>query len=140
MAPAGIGPGGPRVALFDRELWRRGSGLKLDSEAFLTCSACGVEGAHELLYLSEHLCASRCANCGKTHVFTGHIYADYAKDLAGRTAGLTGRVFGDVLKRPTSVFGYPFKVAAKPFQLVKEVTQLTAFERGRHARTPGLRS
>ena len=114
--------------------------MKLDSEAFLTCSACGVEGAHELLYLSEHLCASRCANCGKTHVFTGHIYADYAKDLVGRTAGLTGRFLGDVLKRPTAVFGYPFKVAAKPFQLVKEVTQVTAFERGRHARPSGLRS
>lgn len=113
--------------------------MKLDSEAVLICSACGVEGPHELLYLSEHLCASRCANCGKTHVFTGHIYADYARDLAGRTAGLTGKFFGDVIRRPTAVFGYPFKAVAKPFQLVREVTQVSAFERDRRARTPSLR-
>ena len=115
--------------------------MKLDREAVLTCSACGVEGPHELLYLSEHLCASRCMSCGKNQVFTGHIYADYARDLAERTAGLTGRFVGDVFKRPTQVFRYPFKAAIKPFQLAREVTQVTAFERGRRSRTiPGLRS
>ena len=113
--------------------------MKLDREAVLTCSACGVEGPHELLYLSEHLCASRCANCGKTHVFTGHIYADYAKDLAGRTAGLTGKFVGDVLKRPTEVFRYPFKAVGKPFQLLREMSQVTDFERRRRSRTPTLK-
>ncbi len=42
--------------------------MKVERDAILTCSACGVEGSHELLYLSEHLCASRCVNCGATHV------------------------------------------------------------------------
>ena len=113
--------------------------MKLDREAVLTCSACGVEGPHELLYLSEHLCASRCVNCARTQVFTGHIYADYARDLAGRTAGLTGRFVGDVVKRPTEVFRYPFKAVGKPFQLLREVTQVTDFGRRRRSRTPGLR-
>ena len=114
--------------------------MKLDREAVLTCSACGVEGPHELLYLSEHLCASRCANCGKNQVFTGHIYAEYARDLAERTAGLlTSRFVGDVFKRPTQVFRYPFKAVGKPFQLLREVSQVTDFERRRRSRTPTLK-
>jgi hypothetical protein len=33
--------------------------LKVERDAILTCSTCGVDGPHELLYLAEHLCASR---------------------------------------------------------------------------------
>ncbi len=107
--------------------------MKVDRDAILTCSACGVEGPHELLYLSEHLCASRCANCGKTQVYSGHIYAEYAKDLAERTSHLPGRFVGDTLRHPTNLVKLPFKAARKPFGLLKEVSQVTAFELSRRS-------
>lgn len=107
--------------------------LKLESEADLTCSACGVEGPHELLYLSEHLRASRCANCGKIHRFAGSIYAEYARDLAERTTRLPYRFVRQTLGHPLTIFGLPAKVLRKPFGLLREVGQVSAFERRRSA-------
>jgi len=105
--------------------------MKVDRDAILTCSTCGVEGSHELLYLSEHLHASRCVNCGKTQTYSGNIYAGYARDLAGRTGRLPGKFAREAFKLPASVMGWPFKVLRKPFRLIKEVDQVTAFERSR---------
>jgi hypothetical protein len=113
--------------------------LKVDKDAILTCSACGVEGPHELLYLSEHLCASRCVNCGTTHVYSGHIYAEYARDLAERTSRLPGRFAGDALRHPTELVKWPFKALRKPFGLIREVSQVTTFEQSRRAPMPGRR-
>jgi predicted RNA-binding Zn-ribbon protein involved in translation (DUF1610 family) len=112
--------------------------LKVDKDAILTCSECGVEGPHELLYLSEHLCASRCVNCGATHIYSGHIYAEYARDLAERTALFPGRVAGEML-RPTEVVKWPFKALRKPFGLLREVSQVTTFEQSRRSPAPGRR-
>lgn len=110
--------------------------MKVESDAILTCSNCGIEGYHELLYLSEHLCASRCANCGKTHVYSGHIYTEYARDLAERTSAFPLKLAGDVLRHPTTLAEWPLKAVRKPFNLLKEVTQVTGFERSRRIRAP----
>jgi hypothetical protein len=112
--------------------------LKVERDAILTCSVCGVEGPHELLYLSEHLCASRCVNCGATSVYSEHIYSEYARDLAERTTHLPARVAGDALRHPTQIVMWPIKALRKPFGLLREVTQVTAFEQSRNkAPTPG---
>jgi hypothetical protein len=112
--------------------------LKVERDAILTCSTCGVEGPHELLYLSEHLRASRCVNCGKTQTYSGHIYVEYARDLAERTGRLPGKFAREVVKLPASVIGWPFKAVRKPFRLLKEVDQVTSFERSRRRPpTPG---
>ena len=58
--------------------------MKIEPDAVLVCTACGVEGSHELLYLSDHVSASRCENCGAVRMFTGQLYADYARDVAER--------------------------------------------------------
>jgi hypothetical protein len=105
--------------------------LKVDQDAMLTCLTCGVEGPHELLYLSEHLRASRCANCGATRVYSGHIYVEYAKDLARRTARLPLSLAEDVVRRPTSLLGLPMKVLLKPAGLLSEVNLVKTFERDR---------
>jgi hypothetical protein len=113
--------------------------LKVEKDAILICSECGIEGPHELLYLSKHLRASRCVNCGATHVYSGHIYAEYARDLAERTSRLPGRFAGDVFRRPTEIVWWPFKALRKPFRLIGEVNQVTTFERSRRAPAPGRR-
>jgi hypothetical protein len=103
--------------------------LKVERDAILTCSTCGVDGPHELLYLSEHLRASRCANCDTTRVYSGHIYVEYAKDLAERTARLPLRLAEDVVRRPTSLLGLPIKFVFKPAGLLNEMNLVAAFER-----------
>ncbi len=107
--------------------------MKVETDAILTCSACGVEGPHELLYLSDHLCASRCGSCGKTRVYSGHIYAEYARDLAERTGRLPMRFAEDVIRRPITLASWPVKALKKPFGLMREVGQVTSFERGRRS-------
>jgi hypothetical protein len=109
--------------------------LKVERNALLTCSVCGVEGPHELLYLSEHLRASRCVNCGATQIYSGHIYADYARDLAERTARLPLRLTEDAVRRPTSLLSLPIKAIRKPVGLLKEVNLVAAFERSRRRET-----
>lgn len=108
--------------------------MKVETDAILVCSSCGVEGEHELLYLSDHLRASRCGNCGATLRFSEHVYAEYAWDVAGRTVRLPGKLVGDVFKSPKWVVDWPIKVLRKPFALLKEVTQVTSFERRRRIR------
>jgi predicted RNA-binding Zn-ribbon protein involved in translation (DUF1610 family) len=108
--------------------------LKVENDAVLTCSSCGVEGPHELLYLSEHLCASRCANCGKTQVYSGHIYAEYARDLFERTGRYPGKFAGEVLRHPTRLMTWPFRALGKPLGVMREVGQVTSFERSRRSR------
>ena len=112
--------------------------MKVERDAILTCSACGLEGPHELLYLSEHLCASRCVNCGTTRVYSSHIYAEYARDLAERTSRLPGRFAGEML-HPTEMMKWPVKALRKPFGLIREVGQVTTFEQSRRSPAPGRR-
>lgn len=112
--------------------------MKVERDAILTCSTCGVEGSHELLYLSEHLRASRCINCGRTQTYSGHIYVEYAKDLAGRTSRLPVKFAREAFRLPAGVMGWPFKAIRKPLRLLKEVNQVTSFERSRRRPpTPG---
>lgn len=111
--------------------------MKVQRDAVLTCSSCGIEGEHELLYLSEHLCASRCANCGRTQVYSGHIYTEYARDLAERTTNYAGRMAGNVLRSPVEIAKLPFKAIGKPFGLLREFHEVTSFERSRRSSTSG---
>lgn len=106
--------------------------MKLEKAAILTCSTCGVEGDHELLYLSERLGASRCINCGKTQVYSGHIYTEYARDMVKRTLHLPGKLTGEAIKTPTKIVAWPFKAVRKPFCLLKEMNQVANLERSRH--------
>ena len=103
--------------------------MKVERDAVLTCESCGVEGPHELLYLSEHLRASRCANCDTTLVYSPHIYADYARDVTERSARLPFHLAQRALGHPTSVFKWPFKAMKKPFEILHEATQVASFER-----------
>ena len=107
--------------------------MKVVKDAILTCSACGVEAEHELLYLSEHLCASRCTSCGETKVYSGHIYAEYLRDVFERTSKLPGRFAGEALRRPMGLAKWPLKAIRKPFHLLREASQLTSFERSRRS-------
>ncbi len=113
--------------------------MKVERGAILTCSTCGVEGPHELLYLSDRLCASHCDNCGATLLFSGHIYAEYTKDVAERTAHLPVKLVGDIFQRPAGVLTWPFKVLRKPLKLFREVAQITAFEQGHRRSWPSGR-
>lgn len=113
--------------------------MKVEQGAILTCSTCGVDGLHELLYLSDHLCASSCDNCGATLLFSGHIYAEYAKDVAERTAHLPVKFVGDIFQSPTGVLTWPFKALRKPLKLLREVAQITAFEQGHRRSRPSGR-
>lgn len=109
--------------------------MKIEKDAILTCSACGTEGPHELLYLSEHLSASRCPNCGSTQVYSGHIYSEYARDLAERVTRLPGRFLNDV-RYPFRIAGWPVKAIFKPYGLLREFDQVTSFERNRPSGKP----
>jgi len=113
--------------------------MKVYEDAVLTCSACGVEAEHELLYLSEHLRASRCKNCGETRIYSDHIYAEYLKDVFERTSRLPYRFADDLIRHPTALVGWSVKALKKPFSLIKEVGQLTSFERSRHSTTSRCR-
>ena len=105
--------------------------MKVEKDAVLTCSYCGVEGPHKLLYLSQHLSASRCANCEATQIFSDHLYADYTMDLAKRAGRLPLVVAKDAVRRSIGVLNLPVKAVRKPFGLLREVALVTAFERGR---------
>jgi hypothetical protein len=108
--------------------------LKVETDAILVCSSCGTEAEHELLYLADHLRASRCGNCGATMRFSEHVYADYAWDVAGRTARLPRRFVGDVFRGPSWIVTYPVRALRKPFSLIREIGQVTAFDRRRRFR------
>lgn len=108
--------------------------MKVQTDAILVCSSCGVECEHELLYLSDHLRASRCGNCGATLRFSEHVYAEYAWDVAGRTARLPRKFVDDVFKGPSWIVAWPVKALCQPFSLLREISQVTAFERRRRFR------
>lgn len=55
-------------------------------EVVLTCSVCGTEGPHELLYLSGAVAASRCAAYGTRLAFLPDLRMRYAEDIAVRAA------------------------------------------------------
>lgn len=114
--------------------------MKVERDAILTCANCGVEGPHELLYLSEHMRGSRCKNCRYSAVYSDHLYSDYARDLAERTSHLPASLASRAFQHPTEIFGWPLKAARKPFGLLKELGYVTILERGlRKRRKPNSR-
>jgi hypothetical protein len=98
--------------------------MKIEPDAVLVCTACGVEGPHELLYLSDRVQASECANCGTTRMFTNHLYAEYAKDVAHRGFRLPFGLAGRALRNPREVICWPVKGVKKPFGLLREFGQV----------------
>ncbi len=114
--------------------------MKVEKDAILTCSACGFDGAHELLYLSGHLCASRCANCGTSQVYIDDLYSEYVRDVAERTSRVPGRLAGDLRRHPLELAWWPYKIARKPFGLIREVGQLAGFAGTRSRLKTGRRA
>lgn len=108
--------------------------MKVENEAILTCPNCRAEGRHQLLYLSNRLRASLCDNCGYTQMFSGHIYAEYARDVTARATSLPRRMAGQAIRHPLRVFGWPAKALRKPFGLLNEVGKVTDFELKSHRR------
>ncbi len=106
--------------------------MKVESDIALTCSVCRAEGPHKLLYLSQRLRASECMNCGTTRIYSGHIYAEYARDLTERVAWLPFRLAGEAARSPTAMLLWPAKAFRELFELAKEMNQVAAFERRRH--------
>jgi hypothetical protein len=113
--------------------------VKVENEAILMCPNCRVEGQHELLYLSNRMRASHCDNCGYTQMFSGHIYAEYARDVADRATSLPRRLTGRAIRHPLGVFGWPGKALRKPFGLLGEAIKVTDFERRSRRRRPSVR-
>lgn len=103
--------------------------MKIEEDAILACSACGVEGPHELLYLSDHLSASRCLNCDESRVYSEHLYEDYVRDVIERTGHLPERLVLEAFKSPLSLALWPIKAAHKPLSLAREVHRLSDFDR-----------
>lgn len=106
--------------------------MRFERDAILTCTACGAEGPHELLYLSGQLRGSRCLTCGHTESYSGRIYAEYARDLIERTTMLPLRLAGEALKSPLEVPKWPVKALGKPFGLFAEIVRVNSFERDRY--------
>ena len=105
--------------------------MKFDRDAVLTCAACRVEGSHELLYLSEHLRGSRCGNCGYTGIYSAHLRADYAVDLAERFFMLPWKLAGEAIRSPDRPLQWPIKALRKPFKILQEIDRVEAFEHDR---------
>lgn len=102
--------------------------MKIEPDAVLVCTTCGVEGPHKLLYLSDRLRASQCGNCGVVLKFTSHLYADYAIDVAKRGIRLPFGLLGRALRNPLEVFGWPVKGVKKPFGLLRELGQVATLD------------
>lgn len=114
--------------------------VKIEPDAVLVCSACGVEGQHSLLYLQDHMRASQCGTCGAVRMFTGRLYADYARDVADRGFHLPCNLAGRALRNPLEVFGWPFKGVKKPLELLREFGQVATLDRVyRHASSRRVR-
>jgi hypothetical protein len=103
--------------------------VKIEPDAVLVCTTCGVEGSHRLLYLSDHLRASQCENCGAVRMFTAWLYADYARDVAERGLRLPCSLAGRALTNPLEVFGWPVRGVKKPFELLREFDQVAKLDR-----------
>ena len=115
--------------------------MKIEPDAELVCGACGVEGPHELLYLSDHVRSSQCGNCGAVRMFTSRLYTDYARDVAQRGLRLPCNLAGRVLKNPLEVLGWPAKGVKKPFVLLRELDQVATLGRiHRHGSSGHVRS
>lgn len=115
--------------------------MKIETDVVLVCTTCGVEGAHGLLYLSDHVRASRCENCGAVRMFTGRLYTDYARDVVERGLCLPCNLAGRVLGNPLEVLGWPIKIVKKPFGLLRELGQVATLDRVyRHGHSGRVRS
>jgi hypothetical protein len=115
--------------------------VKIEPDAVLVCTTCGVEGSHTLLYLSDHVRASRCENCEAVRRFTDQLYADYARDVAERGLRLPCALAGRVLGNPLEVIGWPIKIVKKPLGLLRELDQVATLDRVyRHGSSRHVRS
>ena len=98
--------------------------MKFDRDVTLACGVCGEEGLHELLYLSEHLRASRCGSCGHAGVYSSDLRADYAADLAGRFLMLPRKFAGEAARHPIRLLWWPIKALRKPLKILREIDRV----------------
>ena len=109
--------------------------MEVEREAILTCTVCGVDSSHILLYLSNRLRASQCRHCGATQVYSRHTYADYARDVAERSVRLVCNSARRALRISLETLQWPVKGVYKPFGLLGELGQVVQLERrSRHRR------
>jgi hypothetical protein len=96
------------------------------TRAVLTCSACGVEGEHELRYAGRLLHSTCCLACGHEVRHEPHdLRVAYVHDLAHRVATKPGRLVRRARRRPASFWwDLPGAVLRQPRKLAGELRTL----------------
>lgn len=96
------------------------------TRAVLTCSACGVEGEHELRYAGRLLHSTCCLACGHEVRHEPHdLRIAYVHDLAHRVATKPGRLVRRARRRPASFWwDLPGAVLRQPRKLAGELRTL----------------
>jgi hypothetical protein len=96
------------------------------TRAVLTCSACGVEGEHELRYAGRLLHSTHCQACGHEVRHEPHdLRVAYAHDLAHRVATKPGRLARRARRQPASFWlTLPAAVLRQPRKLAGELRTL----------------
>ena len=94
--------------------------------AVLTCSSCGVETDHELLYAGRLLHSTRCTECG--HVVRHEqreLYTAYLRDLEQRLACKPLRLMRSAGREPRRfIVGLPRAILRQPGKIAAEVWTL----------------
>ena len=70
---------------------------------------------------------SRCGNCGVAHVYSGHLYTEYVRDVAERGARLPANLVRRTLRNPFGIILWPAKGIRKPARLLGEMIQISRF-------------
>lgn len=88
--------------------------------AELTCSRCGTDTVHEVVYAGRLLVQVTCTTCGRT--FSRDVRAEYLADLRQRLATKPKRMLRRLRKDPLRFAGsLPKTVPAKPLELLSEI-------------------
>lgn len=94
--------------------------------ALLTCSSCGVEAEHELLYTGRLLHSTHCTECG--HVVRHEqreLYTAYLRDLEQRLASKPMRLMRSAGREPRRfIVGLPRAVLRQPGKIAAEIWTL----------------
>jgi len=94
--------------------------------AVLTCSSCGVEADHELLYAGRLLHSTRCGECG--HVVRHEqreLFTAYLFDLEQRLVSKPIRLFRAASREPRRfLLGLPRAILRQPGKFAAEVWTL----------------
>ncbi|GAA3837124.1 MULTISPECIES: hypothetical protein [Amycolatopsis] len=88
--------------------------------AELTCSRCGTDTVHEVVYAGRLLAEVTCTACGRT--YGRDVRADYLADLRQRLVSKPKRMLRRLRKDPLRfASSLPKTVPAKPLELLSEI-------------------